>query len=171
MTETHDFNTSKAAGDEGERFLDRLFEQRGNKVEPVTIQEQRNDKVDRKITNPRNGRVVIVEYKTDAKAKQTRNVFVETFSNMENGTPGWISASKAEWLVTLIPDECVLITRFAAIRECYATKWVGYSHKSIPNKVGASIYHTIGFPVPIDKYIRESGAVKIDIQPDTKDAA
>ena len=169
MTEIHDFNQSKAAGDEGEQFLDRLFEQRGNKVEPVTKQEQRDDKIDRKITNPNNGKTVIVEYKTDMKAKQTGNVFVETFSNIENGTPGWIGASKAEWLVTLIPDECVLITRLSKIRECYATKWVGYNHKSVPNRVGNNIYHTIGFPVPIEKYITESGATKIDIA--QKDAA
>jgi hypothetical protein len=171
MTEIHNFNSSKAAGDEGELFLDRFFERRGYKVEHVTDQEQKRDKVDRRIINNKNGKVALSEYKTDDRAKQTGNIFVETFSNAEYGTPGWISASKAEWLVTLIPDECVLIARLAVIRTCYATKWVGYQHKSIPNSVGGNIYHTIGVPVPMGKYVSESGAVKIDITPPQPKAA
>lgn len=171
MTEIHDFNTSKVSGDKGEQFLDRFFEQRGNKVEPVTMQEQKQNKVDRRITNIKSGYVALAEYKTDEKAKQTGNVFVETYSNAENGTMGWIGASIAEWLVTLIPDECVLVTRLTKIRQCYATKWFSYQHKSIPNRVGGNIYHTIGVPVPMDSYIKDTGSVRINIDPQQKDAA
>lgn len=171
MTEIHDFNTSKVSGDEGEKFLDRFFEQRGYKVERVTMQEQKKNKVDRRITNIKNGYIALTEYKTDAKAGQTGNVFVETYSNAENGTAGWVGASIAEWLITLIPDECVLVTRLAKIRECYATKWFGLQHKSIPNKVGGNIYHTIGVPVPMGKYIKDADAVRIDIAPQKPQAA
>jgi hypothetical protein len=171
MAEIHDFNQSKIAGDEGEQFLDRFFEQRGNKVESVTMEEQKRDKVDRRITNIKSGYVALTEYKTDEKAKQTGNIFVETFSNAEYGTAGWIGSSVAEWLVTLIPDECILITRLAKVRECYATKWYSRNHKSVPNEVNGNIYHTIGAIVPIEKYIKESGAVKIGIAPQQKSAA
>lgn len=171
MAEIHEFNHSRIAGDEGELFLDRFFERRGNKVEHVTLQEQKGDKLDRRFTAIRTGQVALVEYKTDAKAAQTGNIFVETYSNAERGTPGWFSASKADWIITLVPGVCVLVTKLARIRACYAAYWFGLPHKSIPNRVGGNIYHTVGVPVSMERYIKESGAVRINIALEKKKSA
>lgn len=166
MTQIHDFKQSKVSGDEGEQFLDTYFRRNGYKVEPVTMHEQKQDKVDRKIVNLKSGKSTIAEYKTDAEAKTKHNIFVEVVSNAEGGSPGWLWASKAEWLITLIPDDCILIAKMAKVRECYHRGWSRTAHVSVQNKSkqpSQNFYYTIGALVSIDRYIKETEAVKLEL--------
>jgi hypothetical protein len=63
----YSFDHQMARGDEGAAFLDDFFREKGYAIRDATRDEQRAG-IDRAFTNPRSGKVSLVEYKTDTRA-------------------------------------------------------------------------------------------------------
>lgn len=93
----------------------------------------------------RNGKQILVEYKSDWTASKTGNVFVETVSIDTENRPGWAYTSQADILIYFLPDDdLVYMLRMKDIRD-HLEEWAGkYPEKSIPNRG----YCTHGLPVP-----------------------
>ncbi len=100
------FAEQKARGDTGEQFLDRWFAAE-YEIRPTTQQGQRRG-IDRIFVHRQTGRRLTVEYKTDYKAAQTGNAFVETISVDTAGKAGWAYSSAADYLIYYIPGDGLL---------------------------------------------------------------
>lgn len=144
---TYDFTTQLTQGAEGERILDNYFANWFT-IRHATRLEQRNG-IDRIFT--REGATYKVEYKTDTRASQTGNAFVETVSVDTAGKRGWAYTSEAEYLLYYVPGpETVYIIPFAQLRR-HLTQWEQqYPTRKIPNRG----YQTHGLLVPLDEFER-----------------
>ena len=113
---THDFRTQLADGAKGEVFLDGLFGEQYD-INTATQAEQRQG-IDRWFTNRQTGERKAVEYKTDHRAFDTGNAFVETISVDTNGKRGWDYTSRADILIYYLPEGgLVYILPMAKLRE------------------------------------------------------
>lgn len=103
--ERHNFYASRDAGKRGEAQLDRYFEQFYDVIRELTLDEELLIAADRIFQIESTGHRVSVEYKTDDKATDTGNIFVETVSNDVSGAPGWAYSSLAQVIVIYLPRE------------------------------------------------------------------
>lgn len=140
---TYQFDSQFAQGNEGESQLDAFFS-RHYFILPVSRPMQRLG-IDRVFVNIKTMVMHSVEYKTDLKAAQSGNVFLETVSVDKDNKPGWIYSSRADWLFYFMPQiETLYCVEFAQLR-LSLSKWVSrYPCKVIPN-VG---YNTEGIIIP-----------------------
>lgn len=92
----HNFKDSKKVGDMGEQLLDNYFSDKFI-IEDVNMDQQRLG-WDRVFTHKDSGTRASVEYKTDTRATDTGNIFMEVWSNKEAGKKGWAYTSTAQWL-------------------------------------------------------------------------
>lgn len=144
---TYDFSAQLAQGETGERKLDAYFS-RWFSIRPAKRAEQRRG-IDRFFS--RQGATYPVEYKTDARADETGNAFVETVSVDTVGKQGWAYTSEAEFLLYYVPGaEAVYIIPFTNLRQ-HLAQWVqSYPLRKIPNKG----YCTHGILVPLTEFER-----------------
>jgi len=144
---TYQFQPQLAQGEAGERKLDEYFG-KWFTITLATRDEQRAG-IDRIFTRGHNR--YQVEYKSDARAAQTGNAFVETIGVDTANKAGWAYTSQADWLLYYVPGpEIVYIIRFRALRNALP-RWVAtYPTRRIPNQG----YHTHGLLVPLDEFER-----------------
>lgn len=147
---TYEFDKQLRKGASGERFLDALFRDRFD-IKPG-VQRQGYDRV---FTNRETGERLKVEYKRDATAARTHNLFVETVSVDTEDVAGWAYTSGADVLMHYIPEPESLcyVVRFQRLRR-ELPRWCSqYPERSIPNRgrYGRS-YHTVGVLVPQHEY-------------------
>ena len=150
----YDFDEQKAKGNAGEQFLDRWFGAEYD-IRPATRHGQRRG-IDRVFSHRQTGRRLAVEYKTDYKAAQTGNAFVETVSVDTAGKPGWAHSSKADYLVYYVPgDGLIYVLALETLRR-QLPRWVRqYSLRSAQNEG----YATHGVLVPLAEFERYAEAV------------
>lgn len=147
---TYSFQEQLAIGERDEDRLDRHFGQFFS-IDKATAAEQRQG-IDRHFIGKE--RKFTVEYKSDHRAFETGNAFVETVSVDTKNTPGWIYTSKASYLFYFMPDAdlCYILT-FLKLRN-RLRKWLAlYPTCSIPNRG----YCTEGMIVPLYEF--ERGAI------------
>jgi hypothetical protein len=96
----YDFATQLSKGEAAERLLDAHFAT-WFAITPASADEQRRG-MDRWWTGRKTGQRFAVEYKTDYRAAQTGNVFIETVS-VDGAKPGWAFTSQARWLIYFTP--------------------------------------------------------------------
>ena len=151
---TYTFDAQKARGDFGELFLDQWFATDYD-VKPATHHEQRRG-VDRTFIHRRTGQRFRVEYKTDYKAAETGNAFVETVSVDTAGKTGWAYSSEADYLIYYIPsDGLIYVLALEALRH-ELPRWVReYPLRAAQNKG----YATHGLLVPLDEFERRAEVV------------
>lgn len=148
------FDEKFAQGAQGEAFLDAFFK-RWYLVFPATPEEQREG-IDRYFVHLRQRRVLAIEYKTDERAGQTHNAFVETVSVDTASKPGWAVTSQADYLAYYIPgDGLVYIIKFSKLRLALSRWEKIYQTRQIKN----SGYHTHGLIVPLHEFEKLSEAV------------
>lgn len=149
MSQQRFFDERRMAGEAGEAELDAYFARR-YRIEPASEAEQRQE-IDRWYTNPRTGHRFSVEYKTDDRAGETGNAFVETLSNVEWDVPGWAHTSAAEFLIYRVTfPETIYIIRFEALR-AELPRWAkSYRHAETKNPK----FTTRGVLVPLDEFER-----------------
>ena len=146
----YDFDDKLREGQDGERILDEYFSQWFD-ITPATRAGQRAG-YDRVYRLRSTGERWCVEYKTDKRASETGNAFVETVSVRKDGAkdvPGWAYKSHADRLLYYIPgDELVYLFSFDALR-AELPRWAStYPTRDIPNKG----YVTVGLHVPLDEF-------------------
>jgi hypothetical protein len=95
------FRDALAIGQKYEERIDRAFAETF-RVEPVSLQMQKQG-IDR-ILHCCDGGQIAVEYKTDLRAHQTGNAFVETISVDTKNIRGWAYTSQATVLLYYIPQ-------------------------------------------------------------------
>lgn len=149
MTQTYNFQTQLATGEEAERRLDAWFAH-WYAIEPATPAQQRAG-IDRIFTRHDTGRAFKVEYKTDSRASATGNAFVETVSVDTTGKAGWAFTSQADILLYYVPvSEVIYVIQMATLRR-HLSRWQRqYQARKIPNQG----YCTHGLLVPLDEFER-----------------
>jgi hypothetical protein len=146
---TYTFDAQKTRGDTGEEFLDRWFAAE-YEVRPASPQEQRWG-IDRIFIHRQTGQRLAVEYKTDYKAANTGNAFVETVSVDTVGKAGWAYESQADYLVYYIPAEGLIYVITLEVLRRELPRWVRvYPHRAAQNPG----YATHGVLVPLDEFER-----------------
>ncbi len=150
----HDFRTQLANGQKGEAFLDSFFS-RDYTIRPASYSEQRKG-IDRYFTHKLTGGRLAVEYKTDHKAFQTGNAFIETVSVDTAGKAGWAHTSQADLLMYYLPEgDLIYIMAMVKLREVLP-RWVTY----YPKRPAANKeYNTWGLCVPLAEFERHAREV------------
>ena len=151
--EVHTFHKSLKVGEEGERVLDSHFINKFE-IEPVEMTDQRKG-IDRTYTHRLSGAVCTVEYKTDMRAAETGNVFIEVWSNTQKKKKGWAYTSQAQWLYFYMPGFAevgvIEMTRLKMQLPAWEdTK--AYRKVPVVNSSGNTFYTTEGILVPVDVF-------------------
>lgn len=144
---THDFDSSYRAGIAGETFLDNLLAAKFT-IEQVSRDDQRRG-IDRYFTSHTTGNRFPVEYKTDHRAADTGNAFIETVSVDSAGKAGWAYKSAAQYLLYYLPQTGVIYClQMTAIRK-HLPRWRDeYPTTSAQNDT----YNTHGILVPLSEF-------------------
>jgi len=146
---SYSFDAQKARGSSGEQFLDHWFVAE-YEVRQATQQEQRRG-IDRVFTHRQTGRCYAVEYKTDYKAAEPGNAFIETVSVDTAGKSGWAYSSEADLLIYYIPgDGLIYVLALQALRR-ELPRWVQEYRPGAAQNEG---YATHGVLVPLDEFER-----------------
>lgn len=150
----HKFIDSKVIGDYGEYFLDQYFESIGYTIRQASKNSQIKYKIDRQFLKEKNGKLYswFVEYKTDKRSIDTGNIFLETISNSVNNTPGWLFATKADVIITLVPDKYIIGYYIKDLRDNYTNIWKDYKVVTAINEN----YKSFGVIVTVQEYIELS---------------
>lgn len=148
------FDIQHAIGTTGEARLDQIFRP-FYLIQPASPEQQRQG-IDRLVINRATGEHSFIEYKTDHRAGDTGNAFVETISVDTIGKPGWAYTSQARYLIYYIPDpETIYILPMAQIRYTIDRWRKLYPQRRIPNiSARGHRYHTIGTLVPLLEFER-----------------
>lgn len=140
-----------ARGEAGEDLVHAFMQETyGYEIEYVGRAEQRMD-WDAIYTNPTTGNRVSVSIKTDERAGDTGNVFIETVSVHQNGRDvrlGWAHECKADVLLIWLPRQRSLLVLMPMRLADMVDSWrQTYREVRVPNDG----YETLGMPVPIGK--------------------
>lgn len=141
---TFDFYQQRSEGQAGEAFLDAFFQARGHSLRTATDDEQRQG-IDRVITTPR-GEIMRVEYKTDFRAGETGNAFVETVSVDTADKMGWALTAQADYLIYYLPERAIYVLPFRSLRWALPGWIRDYPLRTARNNG----YETHGVLVPLD---------------------
>ena len=142
---TFDFREQLGIGEKYEKQLDAYFSHWAA-ICHATRRQQRAG-IDRVFVAP-GGNEVRVEYKTDLRASQTGNAFIETVSvsNASTRKPGWAYTSQADVIIYYIPgDLLAYVLRPSAIRNQLERWSQKYREVAVQNHG----YATRGLLVPL----------------------
>lgn len=102
-------------------------------------------------TNPDTDQRTSVSIKTDERAGDTGNVFIETVSVHQDGVdvkPGWAYACKADILLVWLPRQRSLLVLVPMRLAEVVDEWRNH-HRQV--RVRNDGYETLGIPVPIEE--------------------
>ncbi len=146
---TFNFDMQLKRGEESEAFLDAFFSERFE-VRPVSAQEQRSG-LDRFFVDRATGARRSVEYKTDWRAAETHNAFVETVSVDSHEKPGWVHTCSADLLFYYVPgEELVYVFVPSELRRLLPEWELRYPTRKAKNEG----YWTHGVCVPLAEFER-----------------
>ena len=150
------FATQNQVGKSGESFLDQWLRSAYQINDVSNDPKHQRSGIDRILTKA-DGTTLTVEYKVDAAAKRTGNIFFETVSNDVRNIPGWGWSSQADYIIFLIPEQEIIVFEPARLRGLVWEKKDQLRSKSIPNEG----YKTIGYPLSI----MEAKTIAFYVQP------
>lgn len=145
MVPVYNFRQQLAIGERCERVLDQYFaENLDYRIFKVPINLQHLG-IDRVFINPKN-RLEAWEYKSDIKAHETGNAFIEIAIVRENvPSPGWAYTSNANWIAYWVPGLAkVYLIHPPRLREVLPT-WECYPQGVARNNG----FHAVGLLVPL----------------------
>jgi len=138
------FKKQLSKGQDKEKYLDAFFSPRFDITEASANEQRRG--IDRHFKNKETGARFSVEYKTDWRAAETHNAFIETVSVDTQNKAGWAYTCSADKLLYYIPrDELVYVISLRKLRE-RLPKWEK-QYRALPVKNDG--YNTIGLLVPL----------------------
>jgi len=140
------FREQLAKGEAHEKMLDKAFG-KFYVVQKVSMDLQRHG-IDRVFVARKKPFRWLVEYKSDSKAAETGNAFVETVSVDKDNKPGWLYSTCAQIIAYFIPPwgrvYIVEVTRLRAI--FIEDEW---PNKCPERKIPNNGYNTVGLLVPL----------------------
>lgn len=147
MTRVYDFRQQLNIGETGEAAIDRLLAER-LQARSLAVSDLQRAGVDRVLTVA--GQYLLAEYKTDHKAAETGNAFIETTSVSSSNKQGWALTCQADALVYAVPrgprsSGRVYWLSPRAIRERLGEWLVKYPTGQCQNRE----YHSEGILVPL----------------------
>ncbi len=108
MKAPYNFKSQLRLGQDGEEILDNFFYQWYSEIRFASASEE-NRGIDRIFFNGQDRKTV--QYKTDFRAKETGNAYVETISRSDKVVGGWAYTSEAQWLIYFVyPSEIYCIS-------------------------------------------------------------
>lgn len=140
------FASQHALGQKYESILDAWLSKKHKIIDVSSDLKYQKAGIDRLIIRPDNS-IISVEYKCDAAAQRTGNLFFETISNDRKNVPGWGWASQADYWIFLIPHEEILIFQPGQLRSLVWREKDCLQEKAVSNKN----YKTLGYPIPLFK--------------------
>ena len=144
----HDFKTSLERGKAGESFLDQHFSTWFD-IQPVSLDTEKQQGIDRRFTPKDGSQPFTVEYKTDYRAFETGNAFIETLSIDTNGASGWAAKSQADMLAYYLPNGGLIYwLEMASVRRMLPEWSKRYPIRSAQN----ATYKTYGLLVPLAEF-------------------
>lgn len=143
---SYSFTTQNSIGKQGEEMLD-LWLKSKYRITDVSEAPYFQERCIDRILEKADGSTIFVEYKFDQAARKTGNIFFETISIDSKGVPGWGWKTQADYLLTLVPDQEVIVVRPATLRALMWQERHSVQDKYIPN-VG---YQTVGCPIHLNK--------------------
>lgn len=148
---TFSFQEQLTKGQDAERILDRHFIGKFHIIE-ATPAEQREG-IDRWFVSRETAARFSVEYKTDWRAGDTHNAFVETISVDSSQKLGWVYTSKAYRILYFVPgDDLVYVFKTSSLR-ARVEIW----SKTLPvRKAKNDGYWTHGVIVPLSEFERHA---------------
>ena len=155
MAKTYSFVEQYEKGMEGEKVLDEYFA-RWYEIREATIDQQKDMKIDRLFRpkgSDRNTPWKKVEYKTDDRTDSTGNLFIETWSSVENRRYGWAYATKADIIIYYALPDTIYILDKKKLQDVLMRKWFKYPNRDIPNKY----YTTQGILVSTEEIVEVFG--------------
>jgi len=114
----HDFRTSLSFGKRIEKKLDDVFAV-WFYIEPVTLEVERKQGVDRLYTRRDTGKTLKIEYKADRWGVRTGNVFIEL---EVDGKPGWAVKTQADIVLYALVDASDAIQQIIVLTKTYIQK-------------------------------------------------
>lgn len=105
---------------------------------------------------------ILIEIKGD-RWNKTRNLFFETHSNLERGTPGCFMYTEADWLFYYFVNTRQLYRLpMPKTREWFLITMRRFRERSTTTPVGSSYYTTVGRLVPITTVMLEVPGIKME---------
>ncbi|MEH2464687.1 hypothetical protein [Nostoc sp.] len=105
---------------------------------------------------------ILIEVKGD-RWNKTRNLFFETHSNLEKGTPGCFMYTEADWLFYYFVNTRQLYKlQMPKTREWFLITMRRFRERSTTTPVGSSYYTTVGRLVPITTVMLEVAGIKME---------
>ncbi|MHC0068050.1 hypothetical protein ACWATR_35050 [Nostoc sp. UIC 10890] len=105
---------------------------------------------------------ILIEIKGD-RWNKTRNLFFETHSNLERGTPGCFMYTEADWLFYYFVNTRQLYRLpMSKTREWFLITMRRFRERATITPVGSSYYTTVGRLVPITTVMLEVPGVKME---------
>ncbi|WP_292877660.1 hypothetical protein [Nostoc sp. NMS1] len=94
---------------------------------------------------------------------KTRNLFFETHSNLERGTPGCFMYTEADWLFYYFVNTRQLYRLpMPKTREWFLITMRRFRERTTTTPVGSSYYTTVGRLVPITTVMLEVAGIKME---------
>jgi len=128
---------------------------------PATNEQQKNG-IDGIVTCRKTNRQWSVEVKSDSRAAETGNIFVETVSVDVTGQPGWAYTSLAQVLFYYIPPLNIAYVAYMTKIKELVCGWESEFHSQpIPNSGYYEDYQTTGLLIPLKEFLKQCRAKKI----------
>jgi hypothetical protein len=125
-------------GNKGEQVLDSFFSKYFKIIKPKT------NLIDRIFVSKK--AIFSIEYKTDYKAAETNNLFIETVANINLSKLGWVYTSPAQIIVFYIPNTGLIMAVNTLKLRAKIPKWKSlYTLRECRNQN----YNSRGILVPI----------------------
>ncbi len=153
----HDFQERLNYGAQCAAFLDDYFRQ-WYAIEEVGMEQERRG-IDRIFTDLTLHKRHTVEYKCDARAKDTGNAFVEVVSVMAHPhfKWGWAWTCQADRLIYYVPGRGLLLIFFPARLRAHISQWgERYGYKAARNDG----YVSLGIPVALAEFMKAADTVR-----------
>ncbi len=97
----------------------------------------------------------LVELKTDTRAYDTGNAFIETVAVDRESKLGWAYTSTAHWLLYFIPQNRRIYRIALEVLRVELPSWEGrFPTRRIPNRGARGDYFTHGLLVPLEELYR-----------------
>lgn len=148
----YSFTKQKAIGDRGEEAILAYFSEEWH-IEKAHFAQQKKG-IDFNFQHRRDGISCTIELKTDTRAHETGNAFVETYSDFPR-KKGWAYTCQADYLFYYLPqDGLIYVFLPNKIRELLP-KWAKYPNRNIPNQS----WVTRGVLVPLAEFEKHANQV------------
>lgn len=149
---TYSFKEQLAKGAVGENLIRSHFKADWL-ITPSTMTDQRRG-IDFHFQHRQSGIHCTVELKSDTKASETGNAFVETYSVYPD-KKGWAYTCQADYLFYFLPKDRVIYIFKPDKFRSHLERWEKYPTRSIPNRG----WETRGILVPLHEFEKHAKQV------------